>query len=299
VSTASAHCRRTRPARLALLIAVLCLAGCGGGDSEQTFATCGNGTLDSGERCDDSNLDDSDDCTSACRPAACGDGVIQVGVEQCDGFLPSVITCQSLGLGGDASPVCSAGCAFDVSACGPPLTPTPIPPTATITPTVTPTIPPTATPTEDAAACGDGLLAANETCAICAADCTPQACTPSGATATFAIALQGPHGSAIDQADITLAYRTNVTSLPGTGGDRNVLRRLRPVPQPAPPPRLVQVSDADYAVTVIAVRTEGLSGPIFTAMFDTCAGAPAPALTDFSCTCAATIQCTCSVEPAS
>jgi len=45
---------------------------------------CGNGALDPFEECDDGNADDSDDCTSACTLATCGDGHLHAGVEACD-----------------------------------------------------------------------------------------------------------------------------------------------------------------------------------------------------------------------
>ncbi len=45
--------------------------------------SCGDGTVDPGEQCDDANLDESDACTSLCLLAACGDGFVQ-GDEQCD-----------------------------------------------------------------------------------------------------------------------------------------------------------------------------------------------------------------------
>ncbi|MCB9749641.1 MAG: DUF4215 domain-containing protein [Myxococcales bacterium] len=46
--------------------------------------TCGDGLLDPGEECDDGDEADDDACTTACRPARCGDGLVQVGVELCD-----------------------------------------------------------------------------------------------------------------------------------------------------------------------------------------------------------------------
>jgi cysteine-rich repeat protein len=46
-------------------------------------STCGNGTVDPGETCDDANTDATDACIS-CQKAFCGDGYIQTGVEQCD-----------------------------------------------------------------------------------------------------------------------------------------------------------------------------------------------------------------------
>jgi cysteine-rich repeat protein len=45
---------------------------------------CGDGRLDPGEQCDDGNDDDADACRTDCRPASCGDGVVQRGVEECD-----------------------------------------------------------------------------------------------------------------------------------------------------------------------------------------------------------------------
>jgi cysteine-rich repeat protein len=46
--------------------------------------TCGDGVVDPGETCDDGNDIDSDECTSQCQAASCGDGFIQEGVEECD-----------------------------------------------------------------------------------------------------------------------------------------------------------------------------------------------------------------------
>ncbi len=45
---------------------------------------CGDGVLDSGERCDDGNRNDNDACTNRCLANVCGDGVMQVGAEECD-----------------------------------------------------------------------------------------------------------------------------------------------------------------------------------------------------------------------
>jgi len=46
--------------------------------------TCGNGTLDPGEECDDGDRDDDDACTVSCRLARCGDAIRRRGVEACD-----------------------------------------------------------------------------------------------------------------------------------------------------------------------------------------------------------------------
>lgn len=48
---------------------------------------CGNGTVDSGEDCDDGNSNNNDDCTNLCLNATCGDGIVWnagSGTEQCD-----------------------------------------------------------------------------------------------------------------------------------------------------------------------------------------------------------------------
>ena len=54
-------------------------------------ATCGDGVLQDGERCDDGNDIDTDACTSKCQPARCGDGIVRLdlelgrpGAEDCD-----------------------------------------------------------------------------------------------------------------------------------------------------------------------------------------------------------------------
>ena len=45
--------------------------------------TCGDGTLDLGEACDDGNATDGDDCDSNCTLTACGNGIVTAG-EACD-----------------------------------------------------------------------------------------------------------------------------------------------------------------------------------------------------------------------
>jgi cysteine-rich repeat protein len=71
------------------LLASSHLPGCGARSSlaepAATVATdCGNGVVDPGEECDDGNADDTDACTTRCRFARCGDGVVWKGVEGCD-----------------------------------------------------------------------------------------------------------------------------------------------------------------------------------------------------------------------
>ncbi|MCC6559071.1 MAG: DUF4215 domain-containing protein, partial [Polyangiaceae bacterium] len=48
-------------------------------------AACGDGLVQQGaEECDDGNAADTDGCLSDCTAAACGDGVVREGVEECD-----------------------------------------------------------------------------------------------------------------------------------------------------------------------------------------------------------------------
>jgi len=47
-------------------------------------ATCGNGTTEGLEQCDDGNGVNTDACTNTCAAAICADGIIHLGVEECD-----------------------------------------------------------------------------------------------------------------------------------------------------------------------------------------------------------------------
>ena len=113
--------------------------------------TCPDGYVGPGETCDDGNFDDADECTSACGPATCGDGVVQqgnseacdegpanaldgaclpscqlatcgdgnihAGVEVCDGVDVQDHTCQDFGLTGGAV-ACAPGCTtLDLDGC--------------------------------------------------------------------------------------------------------------------------------------------------------------------------------------
>jgi len=46
--------------------------------------SCGNGTRDTGEECDDGNENNGDACTNTCDNNVCGDGFVNTGVEACD-----------------------------------------------------------------------------------------------------------------------------------------------------------------------------------------------------------------------
>jgi hypothetical protein len=68
-----------------------------------------------GEVCDDGNMDNSDDCTTMCLAAACGDGFLQMG-EECDGDDFGGETCMTQGFNaGDIA--CTMDCALDLGDC--------------------------------------------------------------------------------------------------------------------------------------------------------------------------------------
>lgn len=60
---------------------------------------CGNGLTEPGEECDDGNTSDTDACLTTCRNAACGDGFVWEGAEDCEGTAtrPCTTTCGTIG----------------------------------------------------------------------------------------------------------------------------------------------------------------------------------------------------------
>ena len=81
--------------RKILLLTALASALAGCKDEQvvvrETGTTCGNGTIEADEGCDDGNTVATDGCTSACQVAICGDGITradltaeQEGYEACD-----------------------------------------------------------------------------------------------------------------------------------------------------------------------------------------------------------------------
>jgi cysteine-rich repeat protein len=83
-------------------------------NSESYAASCGNGVVDPGEECDDGNTSNTDACLTTCVNAACGDGFVWEGVEQCDDscLVGTPNVCET----GDNFDACLASCQNNV--CG-------------------------------------------------------------------------------------------------------------------------------------------------------------------------------------
>jgi cysteine-rich repeat protein len=77
----------------------------GASASPTTGESCTNGVEDASEPCDDGNRVDADACTNACAVAACGDGIVWIGHEECDD-----------GLDNGPGKACSGACVANV--CG-------------------------------------------------------------------------------------------------------------------------------------------------------------------------------------
>jgi cysteine-rich repeat protein len=254
------------------------------------FRLCGNGVIDPGEQCDDGDMNsDTGACLTTCRIAFCGDGWVYVGKEDCDTNNFLSLTCKNLGFDGGTLR-CTTGCTFDTSQCGPAFTPTP---TAAQTSTPTPT--PTPSP---ATTCGDGLIENGETCDACATDCTPRACTASGAQTTFTVNFAPPPGEDASSVTVLVGYRSDHVSIPGAGSASTVTGRVKNKPMNS----ILGVNDLDYAVRVVLTRSSQIPpGRLFTVDFDSCAGATV-ASSDVSCSvagCASSFGaiegCTCAV----
>lgn len=78
---------------------------------------CGNGAVESGEQCDDSNAVSGDGCSTICKTEYCGDAVVQSGLgEECDGSNLNGSSCSTFGYtGGSLS--CAGTCKFVKTAC--------------------------------------------------------------------------------------------------------------------------------------------------------------------------------------
>jgi len=75
-----------------------------GCDANCTVTACGNGVTTAGEQCDDGNTTSGDGCRANCTLEICGDGTVDAG-EQCDDGNTESGDC------------CSASCGFETGAC--------------------------------------------------------------------------------------------------------------------------------------------------------------------------------------
>lgn len=126
-------------------------------------------------------------------------------------------------------------------------------------------------------ACGDHLLAADESCESCPADCQATACAATGRrTVSVDLAPQSGYES-VGAVSVLLAYRQNALGLPG-GADAALKSRVKARQADAQ----LFANDLGYALRVVVSSQAGLqAGPLFDVDFDTCAATPAAA--DLSC----------------
>jgi cysteine-rich repeat protein len=245
---------------LALAIAVGVVA-CGGGDGN-VFENCGNGVIDGGEQCDDGNPDEGDACLTTCELNVCGDGFVNVGVEECD--LVARGNCTQFGFA-EGTLACATDCTIDTSGCAgvAPGTPTPMitPSGGGETPTPTPTpggaTSPSATPTPG----GDNICEDGQKVAVTA--------SLDKAYAGFAV---------------TLAYPASVL-IPGTGQSIGSFVVFNV-------PGSTAVSDQDdlgddgvddTLHASLVSQTDNAPGAVFTVTFDCLAGQAKPSSGDFVC----------------
>ncbi len=82
---------------------------------------CSSYSINTGEQCDDGNTNNNDACTTKCLNNICGDGYLNIGVEQCDGSIPRGTSCQSIGFIsgtlGCVPPGRLSSCKFDTAKC--------------------------------------------------------------------------------------------------------------------------------------------------------------------------------------
>lgn len=102
---------------------------------EWACTNCGNGARDIGEQCDQSDLGQTScatlgyqggtlSCTNHCTfnpvncqgAGSCGNGVLDVGTEECDGVDVGILACTDLGYRGGQL-ACTAQCTLDISDC--------------------------------------------------------------------------------------------------------------------------------------------------------------------------------------
>jgi cysteine-rich repeat protein len=194
-----------------------------------------NDVVETGEECDDNNLDPTDGCTEACT--TCGNSTI-TPPETCDDG--NLIT-------GDG---CDANCRE--SGCGNSLI---VPPET----------------------CDDGNTSNDDSCP---ADCIVDACTPQAAT-DVQVSVNIGGNSDIGAATVLVDYPEGKVDIPGSGG-AVVDGILTDYPDGATP----GPNDYDHALRNVVVGNIGepFSGLLFRIHFESCSGASAPVVGDFTCT---------------
>lgn len=255
--------RRSLPVRWIFAMAIVVgVAACGGGGDE-AFKDCGNGVLDGFEQCDDGNLEEGDACLSTCELNVCGDGFVNVGVEQCD--LVAKGDCTQLGFAA-GTVACSIDCTIDTSGCSGTPHPTPTPEVTpsggveTPTPTATPEGP--ASPTVTATPGGDNICQSGQAVRVTAALDKAYA----GFTTTLAypasVLIPGSASSVGSRVvfDVTGGFST-VSDDDDIGGDG--------------------VDDTLHAS--FAGSVDNAPGAVFTVTFDCLAGQAKPAASEFTC----------------
>jgi len=243
------------------------VAGCGGGGGNGGFESCGNGVLDKGEQCDDGNLDDGDACLSTCEPNVCGDGFVNVHVEQCEPFVkiltqpttvpilpspqptatPAQISCADFGFAmGDLA--CSTGCTIDTSGCS-----------GVAQPTATFGIPtPSASPTPGSGA----TCQAGQTLIVTAALDKAFAGFTIDLTYPLAVNLPGSGASVADRVAFQVSGGLTIVNDEDDVGDDGV---------------------DDTVVASFAGSADQSPGPVITVTFDCVADQPRPSAADFGC----------------
>ena len=108
----------------------------------------------------------------------------------------------------------------------------------------------------------------------------PVACRPAKSTVSFAVDFTPPKAPDVSTALLRIGYRSDRVSLPGTGGEKSVQRRIKPATDIA----MLVPNDLEYALRLVVGRPGGIPvGRLVTIEFDRCEGAPPPTPSDLSC----------------
>ncbi len=232
----------------------------------QVSESCGDGTVDEGEECDDgkhcaqggntndpceidTDCDDSPDpgfcstrsgdgCQATCALPVCGDGVTDNLSGSCEGN------------------VCVGPNSFAGTAC---------------------------TENADCAGetCDDGNTSEGPNDS-CPANCRIASCDPSGETINFNVNFTAPQGIVVTGLEYFLRYPDGVVSIPGSGTSPLVTLRLASDVFPS-----LTANDVNFGLNVVMFDSSlfgAESGTAMTITFDRCGDAPVPSVGAFSCT---------------